>query len=203
MRALLLVDIQNDFLPDGALAVANGDNIIPIVNQLIKKFEFVLATQDWHPYNHKSFASNHTGRKPGEVIKLNGLDQILWPDHCIQGSSGADFSKLLEMDPIEKVFVKGTDPDIDSYSGFFDNGHMKSTGLSEYLRIRKIDEVFIVGLATDYCVKFTALDSIVEGFKTFVIADATMAVNLGPDDYEMAIEEMKNAGVKIIAGGDL
>lgn len=203
MKALLLIDIQNDFLPGGALAVKEGDNIIPIVNQVVKKFDFVIATQDWHPSNHKSFASNHTGRKPGEVINLKGLDQILWPDHCIHGSSGAEFSEHLEINPIKKVFVKGTDLDIDSYSGFFDNGHMKSTGLSKYLKKNKIDEVFIAGLATDYCVKYTALDAMAEGFKTFVVADATMAVNLQPDDYEKAIEEMKDAGVKIISSKDL
>jgi nicotinamidase/pyrazinamidase len=203
MEVLLLIDIQYDFLPGGALEVKDGDLIIPVVNHLVQKFKLTIATQDWHPPNHKSFAVNHKGKQPGDVIKLKGLDQILWPGHCIQGSSGAELSELLDTVRIKKIFVKGTDPEIDSYSGFFDNGHLKSTGLSNYLRENNIDEVYIAGLATDYCVKFTALDSVSEGFTTIVIADATKAVNLQPDDYEKAIEEMKEAGVKIIYSKDI
>jgi nicotinamidase/pyrazinamidase len=203
MKAFVIVDIQNDFLPGGALAVNRGDSIIPVVNQLAKRFELVVATQDWHPKDHKSFASNHLGKKPGEVIKLQGLDQILWPDHCVQNTHGAAFADRLEVSKINRIFVKGTDPDIDSYSGFFDNGHLKSTGLGDYLRKCDVDEVYIAGLATDYCVKFTALDSIDEGFKTCVFADATLAVNLHPDDYEKAIDEMRNEGVEVLVSQDL
>ena len=203
MKALLLIDIQNDFLPGGALEVKDGDDILPIVNQLIKKFKIVVATQDWHPSKHKSFASNHMSRHVGEIIKLHGLDQILWPDHCVQGTSGAKLSEQLDTSTLTKVFVKGTDPDIDSYSGFFDNGHLKSTGLSDYLRSESVNEVYIVGLATDYCVKFTALDSIHEGFRTYVIADGTKAVNLQPGDFEKAVKEMVEVGVKIVTSVDL
>ena len=203
MKALLVIDIQNDFLPGGALEVKDGDHIISVINKIMKKFDRIIATQDWHPSDHKSFASQHIGKSPGEMIKLKDLDQVLWPDHCIQGTVGAEFSKELDLGKIKKIFVKGTDREIDSYSGFFDNGHLKSTGLNDYLRDSLIDEVFIVGLATDYCVKFTALDSIREGFKTYVIADATKAVNLKPDNYEVALDEMKQSGAIILNSQDL
>jgi nicotinamidase/pyrazinamidase len=203
MKALIVVDVQNDFLPGGALEVKYSDQIIPVVNQLLQEFEFAVATQDWHPSDHKSFASNHEDKKPGDQIILKGLDQILWPDHCVQGSFGARLSKDLNVDKIERVFVKGTDPDIDSYSGFFDNGHLKSTGLSNYLHEKGVEEVYIAGLAADYCVKFTALDSVREGFETYLVADATMAVNLQEGDFEKAIETMENAGVKVVSSMDL
>ena len=203
MEALLLIDIQNDFLPGGALEVNHGDAILPIVNQLIKKFKLVIATQDWHPADHKSFASNHATRKVGDIIKLNGLDQILWPDHCVQGSFGAELSEKLDTSTLTKIFLKGTDPKIDSYSGFFDNGHLKSTGLSDYLKDLNVDKIYISGLATDYCVKYTALDAIQEGFKTWVVVDGTRAVNLHPNDFEKAIKEMEAAGVKTISSEDL
>ena len=203
MKALLLIDIQNDFLPGGALEVKNGDQIISVINKIMKKFDWVIATQDWHPADHKSFASQHIGKIPGDMVKLKGLDQILWPDHCVQGTSGAEISEKLNLSEIKKIFVKGTDPEIDSYSGFFDNGHLKSTGLSDFLNISLVEEVCIAGLATDYCVKFTALDSVKEGFKTNVIADATRAVNLQPNDYETSLEEMRLSGVKILNSRDL
>jgi nicotinamidase/pyrazinamidase len=202
MRVLLVVDIQNDFLPGGALEVRNGDQIISMTNRIIEKFDLVVATQDWHPADHKSFASQHKDKNPGDVIKLKDLDQVLWPDHCIQGTYGAEFSMKLNLSKVKKVFVKGTDIEIDSYSGFFDNGHLRSTGLVDFLRDSLVDEVFIVGLATDYCVKFTALDSIREGFKTIVIADATRAVNLRPNDYETSLEEMKQSGAIIMNSKD-
>ena len=203
MEALLLIDIQNDFLPGGALEVNHGDAILPIVNQLIKKFRLVIATQDWHPADHKSFASNHATRKVGDIIKLNGLDQILWPDHCVQGSFGAELSEKLDTSTLTKIFLKGTDPKIDSYSGFFDNGHLKSTGLSDYLKDLNVDKIYISGLATDYCVKYTALDAMREGFKTWVVVDGTRAVNLHTNDFEKAIKEMEAAGVKTISSEDL
>jgi len=203
MKALLLVDIQNDFLPGGALEVEGGDQIIPVVNKIIEKFELIIATQDWHPSDHKSFASQHEGKIPGDIIKLKDIDQVLWPDHCIQGTAGAAFSKELNQNRIKKIFVKGIDPEIDSYSGFFDNGHLRSTGLGDYLRDAKVEEIFVVGLATDYCVKFTALDSVTEGFKTYVIADATKAVNLKPNDYEDALAEMRQAGAIILNSKEL
>ena len=202
MKALVVVDVQNDFLPGGALEVRHGDQIIPVINEIIEKFELVIATKDWHPQNHKSFASQYLGKNPGDIIKLKNLEQVLWPDHCVQGTDGAEFSKELDLSKIKKVFVKGIDFEIDSYSGFYDNGHLRSTGLVDYLREAMVEEIYIVGLATDYCVKFTALDSVKEGFKTFVIADATKAVNLSPNDYEDALEEMQKSGVIILNSND-
>lgn len=203
MKALLVVDVQNDFLPGGSLAVNHGDEIIPIVNNLMPNFELVVATQDWHPADHGSFASNHEGKKPGEMIDLNGLDQILWPDHCVQDSSGAEFSSRLETDYFSKVVRKGTDVGIDSYSGFFDNGKRKDTGLSHFLKSKGVTEVFVVGLATDYCVKFTAIDAVESGFRTWVIQDATKAVNLNEGDFDKAIHEMEEFGVRIIASDEI
>lgn len=198
MKALIIVDIQNDFLPGGALAVQEGDQIIPIVNKLIPTFDLVIATQDWHPVDHGSFASNHSGKNPGELIELHGLQQVLWPDHCIQNSRGAEFSADLHSDKIRKVFKKGTDPKIDSYSGFYDNGKMKDTGLNAYLISQGVQQVYVVGLATDYCVKFTAIDAVESGFETHVIADATRAVNLHRDDGIKALNEMRLKGIKIM-----
>lgn len=202
-KALIVVDIQNDFISGGALPTKEGDKIIPVVNQLMDKFGLVAATQDWHPATHGSFASNHAGKTPGEVIELQGLQQILWPDHCVQESPGAEFAQGLNTDKFDKVFQKGTDPEIDSYSGFFDNGKKKDTGLNGYLSDQQIDTVYIVGLATDYCVKFTALDAIVCGYTTYVVKDATKAVNLSPDDYENTLEELENKGVKIVVSGEI
>ena len=197
MEALIIVDVQYDFLPGGALAVAGGDVIINPINQLIPQFELVVATQDWHPKDHGSFASNHPGMNPGETISLNGLQQILWPDHCVQDTTGAEFDQNLHLPGISRIFQKGTDPSIDSYSGFFDNGHLKATGLGDYLSDRGVEGVNIVGLATDYCVKFTALDAVDLGYRTAVIADATRAANLNPSDYELAILEMDKKGIRI------
>lgn len=202
MKALILVDLQNDFLPGGALAVGRGNEVVPIANLLCTKkgqvFDFVVATQDWHPKNHGSFASNNPGAKVGELGKLGDLPQVMWPDHCVQGTRGAEFSEDLKRDKIDHVVRKGTDPAIDSYSGFFDNGHKKSTGLSDYLHGKKVTEVLVLGLATDYCVKFTALDAKALGFKTTLIVDGSRAVNLSPDDENKAIEEMKLAGIRVL-----
>ncbi|WP_181306321.1 bifunctional nicotinamidase/pyrazinamidase [Rufibacter sp. XAAS-G3-1] len=177
MKALLLIDIQNDFIPGGALAVPEGEAILPIVNALQPHFDVVVATQDWHPAHHKSFASQHTGKEVFDTTQLNGLEQVLWPDHCLQGTAGAEFSPQLEMNRVEAIFRKGTDPQIDSYSGFYDNGHLKSTALAEYLKGKDVTDVYLVGLAADFCVAFTALDALQEGFKTYFIEDATRAIN--------------------------
>jgi nicotinamidase/pyrazinamidase len=203
MKALILVDIQNDFLPGGALAVPQGDAVVPVVNKLQAAFPLVVATQDWHPANHGSFASNHPGKKVFEQIDLNGLPQTLWPVHCIQNTPGASFPEGLKQDRIAKVFQKGTDPGIDSYSGLFDNAHRRSTGLGEWLRQRGVTEVFVCGLATDYCVKFTALDAVRFGFKTFLIEDASRGVALRQDDVENAIAEMDRAGVLIVQSAEI
>ncbi|NOX89019.1 MAG: bifunctional nicotinamidase/pyrazinamidase [Calditrichaeota bacterium] len=201
MKALILVDIQNDFIPGGALPVPEGDKIIPVVNNLLSHFDLVVATQDWHPRNHGSFASNHPGKKVYDVIDLNGLEQILWPDHCVQGSKGAEFVPTLNTNPVEAIFRKGTDPAIDSYSGFFDNGRKKSTGLADYLKGRGVDEVFVVGLAGEFCVNYTILDAAEQGFKTYLIKDATRPLNR--EQFEKAMQNMRQKGVVIIQSGDI
>ncbi len=203
MKALILVDIQNDFLPGGALAVPDGDAVIPVANKLQAVFPLVVATQDWHPANHGSFAASHPGKKVFEQIELNGLPQTLWPVHCVQNTKGADLANALDRNRIAKIFPKGTDAGIDSYSGLFDNGHRKSTGLGEWLKVQGVTEVFVCGLATDYCVKFTALDAVGMGFKTHFIEDASRGVTLHPDDVKNAIDEMKRARIAIVQSADL
>jgi len=201
--ALILVDIQNDFMPGGALPVPDGDAVVAVANRLMPMCPIVVATQDWHPPDHGSFASRHPGRRPGDVVELAGLRQILWPDHCVQGTEGAAFHPALRLDPITSVFKKGTDPNIDSYSGFFDNGHRKGTGLADYLKDAGVTKVVLVGLATDYCVKFTALDARTLGFDTVLVVDGCRAVNLSPGDEAAAIDEMKSAGVAAVRSADL
>jgi len=203
MRALIVVDIQNDFLPGGALAVPGGDQVIPVVNRLIPRFDLVVATQDWHPADHGSFAANHPGAKPGDVISLDGLEQVLWPVHCVQDTPGAAFHRDLETARIERVFHKGTDPRIDSYSGFFDNGHRKATGLGDYLTGKGAREIVIVGLATDYCVKFSTLDARRLGFEVTVVEDACRGVNLRPGDVARALEAMRQAGAFIASSASI
>ena len=197
MRALILVDIQNDFLPGGALAVPHGDEVIAVANRVATTFDLVVATQDWHPRDHGSFAANHPGKTVGDVINLHGLPQVLWPVHCVQGTAGAEFASALDVSRVRRVFQKGTDPAIDSYSGFFDNGHRKSTGLADYLKSQRVTDVHVCGLATDYCVKFTALDARQLGFNVYLITDACRGVNLTPGDADAAIEEMRRAGVQV------
>ncbi|QCR21959.1 bifunctional nicotinamidase/pyrazinamidase [Pontibacter sp. SGAir0037] len=196
MKALLLIDIQNDFIPGGALAVPEGDQIIPIANKLQEKFDLVVATQDWHPSNHKSFASQHPGHVTFDVVDLNGLEQVLWPDHCVQATGGADFSPELEVQKIEAIFRKGTNPAIDSYSGFYDNGHLKATGLADYLRGKQVTELYLAGLAGDYCVYFSAKDAISEGFKTYLVEDATLPIN--HEQFAAAKEDIRNRGGNIV-----
>jgi nicotinamidase/pyrazinamidase len=197
MKALVLVDIQNDFCPGGALAVPAGDEVVPVANRLAARFPLVVATQDWHPPAHGSFAAHHPGRKPYELGELGGLPQVLWPVHCVQGSPGAAFHQALEKERIARVFPKGTDPAIDSYSGFFDNGKRKATGLGDWLRAQGVEDLTVLGLATDYCVKATALDAVGLGFTVTLVEDGCRAVELAPGDGARAIEEMRAAGVKI------
>ena len=197
MKTLILVDLQNDFCPGGALAVKEGDAIIPLINRLQPHFDLVVATQDWHPADHESFASQH-GKTPGELIDLHGLPQVLWPDHCVQGTPGAKFHPALDKGPIARVIQKGTDRTIDSYSGFYDNGHRKATGLGDYLKERGATEVYVVGIATDYCVKFTALDARQLDFETILIEDACRGVELKPGDVAGAIAELRAAGVRVV-----
>lgn len=197
MKTLILVDIQNDFLPGGALPVTDGDTIIPIVNALLPEFDHIIATQDFHPAGHKSFAASHPGRNVYDMIDLDGLPQVLWPVHCVANTGGACFAPGLNTAAIHRVFPKGTNPAIDSYSGFFDNGHRQATGLGDYLKEQGITAVTIVGLATDYCVKFTALDAARLGLKTTVLRAACRGVNLNLGDVEQAYTELKAAGVEV------
>ena len=207
MKALVLVDLQHDFMPGGALAVPAGDAVVPIAARLIEAFELVVATQDWHPPEHGSFARSHPGRRPGEVIALGGLPQVLWPAHCVQGTRGAELvpevAAAAASGRVAAVFPKGTDPAIDSYSGLYDNGHRRSTGLGEFLRGRGVDEVYVLGLATDYCVKFTALDAAAAGFKVRLVADACRAVELTPGDGARAVAEMAAAGVEVVTSASI
>lgn len=201
-KALIMVDIQNDFCPGGALAVPGGNEVIVPINALAERFWVrgctIVATQDAHPANHKSFASQHPGAQPGDLITLGGLPQVLWPDHCIDGSPGAAFNPQLRTDLIQKVFKKGTDPNIDSYSGFFDNDKKQATGLSTYLKSQGIAELWVCGLATDYCVKATALDALAQGFKVVVYAPGCRAVDLNPGDGQRALNEMSTAGCEVV-----
>ncbi|HNL06271.1 MAG TPA: bifunctional nicotinamidase/pyrazinamidase [Chitinophagales bacterium] len=203
MKALILVDIQNDFVEGGALAVPDGNAVVSIANRLQKVFPLVIATQDFHPSDHASFAANHSGSEIGDVIDLYGLLQILWPVHCVQGTTGAAFVDSLDMSAVQAIFPKGTDPSIDSYSGFFDNSKRKATGLHEYLQEKGVTEVYVVGLATDYCVKYTALDSAALGYQTFVVADACRGVNIQPNDSDDALRVMEAAGIQLVNSQDI
>lgn len=200
MRALVLVDLQNDFLPGGALAVARGDETLGVANILLPRFEIAVATQDWHPPDHQSFASQHPGRSPGEVIDLHGLPQVLWPDHCVQGSHGSAFAEGLDLCRVQAIFQKGQDPTVDSYSGFFDNGRRRDTGLGAYLNERAATEVWVMGLATDYCVKWTALDARSLGFEVVFVEAGSRGVDLVVGDSARAIGELAAAGVRIANG---
>lgn len=201
MKALLLIDIQYDFLPGGALPVPEGDAIIPVVNSLQPHFPLVAAAQDWHPAAHKSFASSHPGQQPFNVIELHGLRQTLWPDHCVQGTPGAGFSGQLHTNRIEAIFRKGTDPEIDSYSAFYDNGHLRSTGLAGYLRDKKVEAVYLTGLAADICVFLTAMDSLEEGFETYIIEDAARPISV--EDLKKNMQAFIAKGGKIIRSADI
>lgn len=198
MRALLLVDIQNDFMPFGSLPVPHGDEVVGVANRLATKFEIVIATQDWHPPDHGSFASSHPGHVPGDMVDLAGVDQVLWPEHCVQETPGASFHSALDITRIQHVVRKGTDRDIDSYSAFYDNAHRKDTRLRELLSDRGVHSICIAGVATDYCVKYTALDGRASGIDVSVVIDGVRAVNLSPNDGEAAVAEMRQAGCTIL-----
>ncbi|NCB38251.1 MAG: bifunctional nicotinamidase/pyrazinamidase [Erysipelotrichia bacterium] len=203
MKALVLVDLQNDFMPGGALAVVDGDAVIPLANWLAAKFPIVVATQDWHPHDHQSFAVNNPGKMVGDVIDLNGCQQTLWPAHCVQEKHGADFHPDLKRELIQMVFKKGINPEVDSYSGFFDNNRKYPTGLETWLREKGVTDVYILGLATDYCVKHTAIDAASLGFNTYLIEDACRGVDLNAGDSARSISAMKDAGVKAISSREL
>ena len=203
-RALILVDLQNDFMPGGALPVPAGDEVVPVANALARGgFELVVATRDWHPPDHASFAANHPGKEPGDVIELDGERRRLWPVHCVQGSHGAEFVAGLDTTRVERVFHKGTDRTDDGYSTFFDNLRRRSTGLADYLREEGVAAVYLAGVATDYCVRDSALDARHLGLDTFVVIDACRGIDLAPGDVERAVREMREAGVHIVMSREL
>jgi nicotinamidase/pyrazinamidase len=207
MKALFLVDIQNDFCPAGALAVARGDEVVPVANELIGWFSSrglpVLASRDWHPEGHCSFASRYPGHVIGDIIDIDGITQVLWPDHCVQGGSGAEFHPVLDAAHIGRVFDKGCDAGVDSYSAFFDNAHLHDTGLDAYLRAQDVDELYVCGLATDYCVKHTVLDALALGYRVTLMVDGCRAVDASPGDGARAIAEMEAAGCVVRQGSTI
>ncbi len=195
MKALVIVDMQYDFLPGGRLAVPQGDEIIGVINAIQKNYDVVVATQDWHPADHHSFISQHPGQHAYDTIMLHGLKQVLWPDHCVQGSVGSDLVAELDTLSVAAIFRKGMDRHIDSYSGFFDNGHLMDTGLAGYLHAKGVKEVHVCGLAADYCVFFTAVDSLEAGFETRILLDATRAID--PIKLKEKLDVFRAKGGKI------
>lgn len=203
MKALVIVDMQNDFMPGGALGVPTANEIVPIINALIAKFPLVVATIDWHPPDHVSFFSSHPGKKAGDVVKVGDSDQILWPVHCVRNTHGAKFTPSLDNSNFASIFDKGSDKNMDSYSVFFDNVHRRATGLDEYLISRGVNEIYLAGLTTEYCVFYSAMDALELGFTVYVIVDACRPINLDPGDEQCALEAMVAKGVKIIKSSDL
>lgn len=204
MKTLLLVDLQNDFLPGGALAVPHGDEIIPLVEEMVfYPFDLIVATKDWHPADHGSFFSNHPDKRVGDHVELAGVDQVLWPVHCVQGTWGAEFGPGWDSTQIDKIIYKGIETDIDSYSTFFDNAERRSTGLETYLRDKCVKELYIAGLATDYCVKYTVLDAIQLGFQPYVIVDACRGIDLDKNDTHKALQVMQKAGAILLPFQDV
>lgn len=201
MKTVVIVDAQNDFMPGGALAVPDGDMIVPVINRILKSFDLVVATQDWHPGDHMSFASSHNAMQPFSETTLNGLPQVLWPDHCVQGSRGAEFHSDLDTRAVEAIFRKGMNREIDSYSGFYDNGRLVSTGLAGYLREKGVTEIHFCGLAADICVLYTIRDAVREGFSALLIDDATYP--LDSDNYRDVKEELAGMGVRIVKSSSL
>lgn len=195
MNALVIIDVQNDFMPYGSLGVPDGQSIVPVINKIQPYFDLVVATQDWHPQEHISFASNHPGKKPFDNIELAGSNQVLWPDHCVQGTEGAMFHPDLETNRFSAVFRKGMDPQVDSYSGFYDNRRLVSTGLAGYLREKGISDVHFCGLASDICVYYTVRDAVMSGFSATLVEDASRPLNAGT--FEMLKTEMTEMGVRI------
>jgi len=202
-RALLVVDVQNDFCPGGSLAVEEGDQVVPVINRLMPLFDRVVATQDWHPKDHVSFASSHPGRKVLDVVDADGVEQVLWPDHCVQGTRGADLFPLLSIGGIELVLRKGLRPRLDSYSAFFENDHRTDTGLRYYLEGLGTRQLYLCGLATDYCVRASALDARRLGFEVSVVRDACRGVDFPKGGVEKAWKEMEAEGVRLVISADV
>jgi len=201
MKTLVIIDVQNDFMPGGPLEVPEGNMIIPVINKIENYFDLIVATQDWHPADHRSFASNHLYKKPFDRVFLRGAEQILWPDHCIQGSSGAEFHTDIETKKIAAIFRKGMDLETDSYSGFYDNNHILTTGLAGYLREKGTSEIHFCGLAADICVYYSILDSISEGFSSILVEDASRP--LYPDKFDDVKCELAKKGAHIISSNEL
>jgi len=201
MRTLVIADVQNDFMPGGHLEVPQGDVIVPLINRLQQYYDLVIATQDWHPENHRSFASNNENKKPFDRIDIDGIQDTFWPDHCVQGSKGAEFHPDLETNRIAAIFRKGMDPAVDSYSGFFDNRHQISTGLSGYLKDKGVSEVHFCGLAADICVYYTIMDSLKEGFSATLIEDASRP--LSEESFKRIKGELTRSGVLIISSNEI
>lgn len=202
-NTLLIIDVQNDFCPGGKLAVKDGDRVVPGINQIMKKFDKVIATQDWHPENHVSFAKNHVGAKAYDMIDVGGIRQVLWPVHCVAGTRGAEFHPELNMSNFHLILRKGTNPNIDSYSAFMENDKNTITGLDGYLKGLDIKQVYICGLATDYCVFYSAMDSRMSGFETFVIIDTCRAIDEPKGTLEKALSTMKDNEIRIINSREL
>jgi nicotinamidase/pyrazinamidase len=199
-NCLIITDIQNDFCPGGALAVAEGDKIVPAVNAISSRFDKCVATQDWHPFGHVSFASTH-GKRPYEVISADGIkQQVLWPDHCVPGTLGADFHKDLDLRPVDLIIRKGKDLLIDSYSTFLENDKKTATGLHYYLQGMGITNVYLCGLATDYCVYFSAIDALVMGFQATVLLEACRGVDVPSEKVARAVRDMRDRWVHILSG---
>lgn len=197
MKALLIIDVQNDFCSGGALEVPRGDTVVPVINKLSEHFDHVIQTQDWHPKGHSSFASSHKGRKPFETIEMPYGKQVLWPDHCVQDSKGADFHPDLVTTKSQLIIRKGFRKEIDSYSAFYENDDKTSTGLTGYLNERGIDHLFACGLATDFCVKWSVVDGLKEGFKVTVLEDAVKGIDMEGSVAE-SWNEMEDAGAERI-----
>jgi nicotinamidase/pyrazinamidase len=202
MKALLIVDVQNDFCPGGALEVPNGNEIIPTINKLSEHFDVVIQTQDWHPRGHSSFASAHEGKEPFETIEMPYGEQVLWPDHCVQHSGGSDFHPDLETNRSQLIIRKGFRKEIDSYSAFYENDNSTTTGLSGYLKERNIDTLYAVGLATDFCVKWSVVDGIKEGFNVFVVEDAVKGIDI-EGSVDQAWNEMLDKGAQKVSSKEL
>ena len=203
MKALIVVDMQNDFMPGGPLGVQGADAIVPLINALMQKFSLVVASQDWHPEGHVSFASSHPGKKPKDVVDVGGQSQVLWADHCVQNTQGAQFVAGLDQEKISRRFFKGTDKMIDSYSAFFDNQRKKTTGLGDYLKRYQVRELYIAGVTTEYCVLYSTLDAIDLGFSVHVIVDACRPINLHPHDEELALAGIAAKGGKLVTSAQL
>lgn len=199
--ALLVIDVQNDFCPGGRLPVEEGDGVVPVINRVMKSFSLIVATQDWHPPDHISFASNHENKKPFDTIDADGIEQVLWPAHCVAGSDGADFHPGLDTDRFSIILRKGTTNNLDSYSAFFENDRKTATGLSFYLRGLDVRSVYLCGLAADVCVFYSAMDAVNEGFDTFFVLDATRGVDVPEGNVEKAFSIMEDAGIHMIDSG--